>query len=655
MWTSTLDLDPKKVFLTQIVGRFYHDIYFSSYSPLQVQNLPRQSLPDNRWVRVRNRLAGIGGNDLQLLYQDRDMRASTAAAPRKKHFYPGQEVVGEVIEVGNAVQNLGVGERVVRRNGPNCITAGLKSLCPYCAAGDYNLCEQAALIPVQAIGGGWSEEMLLHEQQLFRVPSSLSDAQAVMIEPTAIALHAILRHIPQAGQRVLIIGAGTIGLLTQQLLHMLVPQTEIHMMARHSFQVEQATRLGAAQIIYPQDAYTGIQKATRARLAQGLLGNQMLFGGYDVIYDTIGQRKTVHHALRWTRARGTIVLVGKNAQLINIDLSPLWYQEIDLRGSTAHGMENWPLGSTQRVSTFEIVADLMAQGRITPEQLITHHFALNNYKNALLTATNKNDSRAIKVVFDYSLLPASVVPNVRASAPKRNRMTTDPTRYTDQHRESAEQTIQSTPQPDENEAIPEEARAHADLSRVAPVPKIQNTPPVSQQSSQNWAAMAMKRRDEGGDNEDTATALPVISARMPARTIEVDSTSDVPQMSPIPQSHMGQLPSIPHSSLSEEPIDGSSHRQLDTAIDIEDEPQKGTNRDKALETGPVAITSVPANEVSVQTDVATDREQDLNQDQSGYQDEQEMVDEDDGQPQEATMSWRPPQNQSRPRKKKGGR
>ena len=333
-----MDLDLKKVLLTQIIGRFYHNIYFSSYSPLQVQNLPRQSLPDSRWVRVRNRLAGIGGNDLQLLYQERDIRSAPAAAPGKKHLYPGQEVVGEVIEIGDSVRNLGVGERVVRRNGPNCITAGAKSLCPYCATGDYNLCERSALIPNQAIGGGWSEEMLLHEQQLFRVPTSLSDEQAVMIEPSAIALHALLRHLPQPGQRVLIIGAGTIGLLTQQLLHMLVPQAEIHMMARYSFQVEQATRLGAAQIIYPQDAYASVQRATKARLYAGPLGNQMLFGGYDVIYDTIGQRKTLHHALRWTRARGAIVLVGKNAQLVNIDLSPLWYQEIDLQGSTAHGV-----------------------------------------------------------------------------------------------------------------------------------------------------------------------------------------------------------------------------------------------------------------------------------------------------------------------------
>jgi hypothetical protein len=60
--------------------------------------------------------------------------------------------------------------------------------------------------------------------------------------------------------------------------------------------------------------------------------------------------------------------------------------------------------------------ELIEQGQLHPEQLITHHFALTNYRHALMTASSKAQSRAIKVVFDYGLLPASVVPNIRASA-----------------------------------------------------------------------------------------------------------------------------------------------------------------------------------------------------------------------------------------------
>jgi Threonine dehydrogenase and related Zn-dependent dehydrogenases len=419
-----MDLDFKKVLLTQLIGRFYRNIYFSSYSPLQVQNLPRQSLPESSWVRVRNSLAGISGSDLHQLYGYNDIRVATAAGPDRRRFYPGHEVVGEVIEIGDDVRHLNVGDRVVLQNTPNCITAGVRPLCHACAAGNFNLCEQGAILAEPPLGGGWCEEILLHEQQLYRVPETLTDEQAVMLEPASVAMHAVLRYRPQSGDRVLIIGAGTVGLLTQQIVHALAPHAEISVLARYPFQVELATRQGAAHIIYPHDAYAGVQHATNARLYRGLFGNQTLLGGYDVIYDTIGARKTLHHALRWTRTGGAVVLIGLDSHMMNIDLTPLWSQEISLLGSTTHGMEVWPLASQEQRPTFDVVTELIERGRITPEQLITHHFALNNYKNALLTATNKAESRAVKVVFDYSLLPASVVPNVRASAPRIRRPTT---------------------------------------------------------------------------------------------------------------------------------------------------------------------------------------------------------------------------------------
>lgn len=419
-----MDLDFKKVLLTQLVGRFYRNIYFSSYSPLQVQNLPRQSLPESSWVRVRNSLAGISGSDLHQLYGYNDIRVATAAGPDRRRFYPGHEVVGEVIEIGDDVRHLNVGDRVVLQNTPNCITAGVQPPCHACAAGNFNLCEQGAILAEPPLGGGWCEEILLHEQQLYRVPETLTDEQAVMLEPASIALHAVLRYCPQSNDRVLIIGAGTVGLLTQQIVHALAPHAEISVLARYPFQVELATRQGAAHIIYPHDAYAGVQHATNARLYRGLFGNQTLLGGYDVIYDTIGTRKTLHHALRWTRTGGAVVLIGLDSHMMNIDLTPLWNQEISLLGSTTHGMEVWPLTSQEQRPTFDVVTELIEHGRITPDQLITHHFALNNYKNALLTATNKAESRAVKVVFDYSLLPASVVPNVRASAPRIRRATT---------------------------------------------------------------------------------------------------------------------------------------------------------------------------------------------------------------------------------------
>src|SRR5260370_900839 len=348
MWTSTLELSSRRVIPTRLLGVVWPGAYFASFAPLQVQNLPRQTLPATNWVRVRNRLAGISGSDLGLIYSAGDFRIALAGLTRHQLSCPGNEGVGEVIQVGDDVQSLHVGDRVVLQSGPNCVSTGAQPLCRSCAIGNYNLCERgSSLSGPEPIGGGWSEEMLLHEQQLFRIPPAMSDEQAVLLEPSAVAVHAVLRRLPQPGENVLIIGAGTIGLLT-----------------------------------------------------------------------------------------------------LRIDPTPIWYQEIDLTGTFSHGMESWPIGTYGRRSTFAIAAEMIENRQVHPEKLITHRFALNNYREALSTATAKPRTQAIKVVFDYALLPASVVPNVRAAARQRRPITTTAT-WPQEHRHDQEEPTWPT-QPDEH-------------------------------------------------------------------------------------------------------------------------------------------------------------------------------------------------------------
>lgn len=496
MWTATLDLDPKRVLLTRLLGRFYPGAYVASFSPLQVQNLPRQTLPANNWVRVRNRLAGISGNDLLLIRGDGDFRVAPAALTSRRPAYPGDEVVGEVIEIGDDVQHLHVGDRVVFQYASNCVSAGAQPLCRSCAAGNYTLCENGELLGPQPFGGGWSEEMLLHEQQLFPISSQISDEQAVMISPTAVALHAVLRRPPQANERVLIVGAGTIGLLTLQLVHLLAPQAEVSILARHSFQVEQATRMGAAHIIYPQDSYSGVQQATHAHLYRGLFNNRLLLGGYDAIYDTVSSPQTLHNALRWIRTRGTIVQAATNLSFMHLDLTPVWYQEVNLLGSRGHGLDVWPLdGNTER-STFSIVAELIEGGRLHPEQLITHHFALNDYKHALLTTMSKTRSRAIKVVFDHALLPVSVVPNVRASAhqPRPGIIDTEARRKA---RESEAIELPVPTSPLSPSSTPPSTPEPSSVPLPAPLPVSYDNSSFDEEPDENW-------------DQDTEAALPVV-------------------------------------------------------------------------------------------------------------------------------------------------
>src|SRR5437868_14062170 len=109
MWTSTLELNPSHVIPTKLLGLIWRGAYFSSFAPLQVQNLPRQPLPASNWVRVRNTLAGLCGSDLPVIFVDGDFNVAPAALPSHSHTYPGPEVVGDVIQVEEGVQSRHVG------------------------------------------------------------------------------------------------------------------------------------------------------------------------------------------------------------------------------------------------------------------------------------------------------------------------------------------------------------------------------------------------------------------------------------------------------------------------------------------------------------------------------------------------------------------
>jgi len=546
MWTSTLELSSRRVIPTRLLGVVWPGAYFASFAPLQVQNLPRQTLPATNWVRVRNRLAGISGSDLGLIYSAGDFRIALAALPRHQLSYPGHEVVGEVIQVGDDVQYLHVGDRVVLQSGPNCVSTGAQPLCRSCAIGNYNLCERgSSLSGPEPIGGGWSEEMLLHEQQLFRIPPAMSDEQAVLLEPSAVAVHAVLRRLPQPGENVLIIGAGTIGLLTLQVVRALVPQAIVSVMARYAYQIEQATRMGAAHILYPQDSYQSVARATGAQLYTGMFGNKMLIGGYDVIYDTVGSQQTIHDSIRWTRAGGTVVIVGISLHTMRIDPTPIWYQEIDLTGTFSHGMETWPIGTYGRRSTFAIAAEMIENRQVHPEKLITHRFALNNYREALSTATAKPRTQAIKVVFDYALLPASVVPNVRAAARQRRPITTTAT-WPQEHRHDQEEPTWPT-QPDEHFIPPTVLEAPEPEPVIASMP----TPQDEIIEAEPIVMPAPAPQDEMIEAEPIVMPAPalqdeIIEAEpivelMPAPQDEIIEAEPVVELMPAPRSEVVEI------------------------------------------------------------------------------------------------------------------
>jgi len=391
-----------KMIAVKALGRIWPDVCWSPLSPATVADLPDPPLPGPRWVKVKNHQCGICATDLSLLYVKVDPSIGPAALPGNSRFYLGHEVVSTVVEVGSGVTRFKPGDRVImdtRFAGANCLSQEIDPPCEFCARGERGLCENAsANVGPRGVGGGWGDGYTAHETELYSVPDDLSDDLATLVEPMAVALHAALRHPPKSNDHVLVLGCGIIGLLTLQATRVVCPHCHITALARYPHQAEAARRLGADEVLNRSDGYSAVARVTGAKYYIAPMNKGMLLGGFDVIYDCVGSGSTIEDSLRWARAGGAVVLVGIDLVPVKADLNAIWYQEVDLIGSKAHGTDEW---QGQRRHTYDWVIQLMREGKLRDDGLITHRFRFEDYKRAVATSLNKAGAQSIKVVFDY--------------------------------------------------------------------------------------------------------------------------------------------------------------------------------------------------------------------------------------------------------------
>jgi len=398
--TIYVDKDISKSLLVKVFRPVWRNVVFSFLSPVRFADVPEPSLPGPRWVRIRNRQCGICASDLALLFVEANPFIAPVALPSYQRLYLGHEVVGHVMETGPGVTRVKVGDRVImdsRFQGPTCLSQEIDPPCRHCVEGNYARCENAAAgVGPHGVGGGWGDSFIAHETEIYPVPGDLSDDQAMMIEPISVGLRAALRRTPGPGQHALIIGGGVVGLNTLQCLRAVSPDCHITIAVRHPHQVEMAWRLGANEVLRGEDGYQATARISGARLYEGWFGNRTLLGGFDVIYDCVGSARTLHDSLRWARAGGVVVMIGIKFAPLKLDPSPIWHQEVDLVGAYVHGIESWQ-GQTR--PTYDLVIELIRQGKLTVQGLITHRFSLSQWRQAVSVAADKR-SGSIKVVLN---------------------------------------------------------------------------------------------------------------------------------------------------------------------------------------------------------------------------------------------------------------
>ena len=356
----------------------------ASVGPLKLTQLDPPELPGDGWEHVTTRLAGICGSDLATI----DGQASRYfEALASFPFIPGHEVVGEKAD----------GTRVVLEPVLGPETRGEVPAWPGAAqadGNDYGHLTSGNLEPglqtgsCASTGGGWSEIFAAHSSQLHSVPDELSDEAAVMIEPAAAGVHAVLRGNVPDGGTVAVIGAGTMGLTAVAALRKFTQVDAIVVAARYPHQHKAARLLGADLTVVPDELGRAIRRAAGTRVIGSTLGS-----GVDVTIDAVGSSNSLTDAIAFTRPRGRVVLLGMPNQ-VDMNLTALWHRETELVGAYCYGTEHGHADS----HTFELATEMVAD--LDLGRLVSELYPLSKYRTAIEHAAQAGPRGLIKVAFD---------------------------------------------------------------------------------------------------------------------------------------------------------------------------------------------------------------------------------------------------------------
>ena len=357
--------------------------------PLRLRDIDPPELPGPGWRYIKPRLAGICGSDLSTI----DGHSSRYFEPIVSFpFVPGHEVVADTEE----------NDRVVLEPVLGCVTRGIDPPCVACARGDLGNCERIAFGEIEPglqsgfccdTGGGWSTLMVAHESQLHEVPDDVTDEAAVVVEPTACAVHGALRAGISEGETVVVLGAGALGLLTVAAVRRYTPTGRLLAIAKHAVQRDLARQLGADLVVSPDETARAVRRVT-GTLALGDGDIVRLTGGADHVIDCVGRESSLAEGLRVVKPGGRITMVGMAGQ-VNVDLTGLWQREVELIGAYAYGTEQV---SGDRRRTFDLAFELVREADLG--RLVSATYPLARYADAIAHAANAGARGAVRVAFD---------------------------------------------------------------------------------------------------------------------------------------------------------------------------------------------------------------------------------------------------------------
>ena len=314
-------------------------------------------------VLVKLDYVGICGSDLH--YYENGRIGDYIVEPP---FVLGHEPGGVVVEVGNKVKHLNIGDRVALEPGKTC------GHCEFCKTGRYNLCPDVIFFATPPVDGVF-QEYVSHEADLcFKLPENVSTLEGALIEPLAVGFHAAIQGGARIGQTAVVMGAGCIGLVSMMALKAM-GVSNVYVVDIMEKRLEKALELGATGIINAKEknAIEEVMKITNNN-------------GCDLVIETAGTEITTVQAIHMAKKGSNIVLVGysKSGEM-TLPMSLVLDKELTFKTVFRYR------------HIYNMAIEAVASGKVNLKGIITNEFDLDDVQKAMDYSVN-NKADIVKAV-----------------------------------------------------------------------------------------------------------------------------------------------------------------------------------------------------------------------------------------------------------------
>lgn len=324
---------------------------------ISIKSVDKPVLKDNE-VIIKIEYVGICGSDIHY-YQHGRIGDFIVKEP----LVLGHECSGTIVEIGNKVNKFELGDRVVVEPGYGC------NKCDYCKNGNYNLCDNMTFMATPPIDGAFAEYITYKEDMIFKLPDSMSTLEGSLIEPLAIGIYAAKVGQVEPNKKILIQGAGCIGLVTL-LACKAFGTSDITITDIIDFRLEKAKELGALKTI-------NISK------------EKIIETDFDIIIDCVGIESTMKTSVDYAKKGAVIVLVGMGSNdNIKFNLNRVISKELQLK--TIFRYKN----------IFKTAIKLVEEKSIDISNIVSDTFSFDEIKKAFEYVSNNSD-KVIKAVIKF--------------------------------------------------------------------------------------------------------------------------------------------------------------------------------------------------------------------------------------------------------------